>query len=425
MAEEARWLSLNQRLSESTQLLRKDRDTWLAYGYPATVSTFISSVLTALEKGLVLSEQRVQQIADVLNAPEIEALGETVIDLTESMIGILQMIALLQKELASAAPPPPKADEPGVSNLSSEIANTLVFIDGLISELVRVKAIQPNLQRWYAYFRSEVVAMQMPRAGVFQTLMQELQEAMQRVLFRQSKPSPRIQANLTLLWTQLIYLYNQVTVLAKLAQTEGQPQVPFEEGREGAPSPPPPSGGNGGPPPPPPSGGEGGGPPPPPPPSGGGGPPSPSVQPQKALSFAEQLEQQRQGGLKKVPKPAEEGVKKTQATEKGSITDILATAFKGKQRARAQGDEPTMSEEEEEEWNAPPGGPQAPPDLTESGTGGYQAKVSLKEQLRIHITRRMEEQLIGHPLFSVQSSATPTTINTPLIIQLRMPANKN
>lgn len=414
MAEEARWLSLNQRLSESTQLLRKDRDTWLAYGYPATVSTFISSVLTALEKGLVLSDQRVQQIADVLNAPEIEALGETVIDLTESMIGILQMIALLQKELASAAPPPPKADEPGVSNLSSEIANTLLFIDGLISELVRVKAIQPNLQRWYAYFRSEVVAMQMPRAGVFQTLMQELQEAMQRVLFRQSKPSPRIQANLTLLWTQLIYLYNQVTVLAKLAQTEGQPQVPFEEGSGESPPPPPPSEGGGGPPPAPSQ---------PSPPSSP--PASPSVQPQKALSFAEQLEQQRQGGLKKVPKPAEEGVKKTQATEKGSITDILATAFKGKQRARAQGDEPTMSEEEEEEWNAPPGGPQAPPDLTESGTGGYQAKVSLKEQLRARITRRMEEQLIGHPLFSVQSSATPTTINNPLIIQLRMPANKN
>lgn len=403
--DESTILIVRQKLAESIEEFRKDLDTWVTYGYPAEISKTLSSTLSRLQRGNPISEEHLENVTNRVYGSEFETLNENAVDLAERFIATLQKISIFQQQLRAQEaspppPPPPESDEPGLSDIPAEIARTVTFIDGLISELAKANAIQPNLQRWYAYFRREATTLSsVPHVGVFQNLMQELQETMERILFRQTNTNPRIQLDLTVLWTQLIYLYNQVTVLSKLAQTEGPPRVPLEEG-----------GGEAPPPPPPPS--EGGGAPPPPPPSGGGSPPvvrPPS--PTRGGDFKAQI-----AAGKTLRKASERVLRETEEQRK----DREAQEKLDRLKQVMGGEPPPKSGFTEEEWEE---GGLSEADLKRkyAETGPPETKqAAVFSQLRARITRRMEAQLIGHPLFSAQS----TNINNPLIIQLRMPTNK-
>ena len=354
-----------------TELVASARDSGLIFDIPA-LDAMINKILS---RNIIVPADLISATMDgllLLYSSVALAKQSTTLENLDDIVGLLSLIQVIQNAIAlhpsTGVPEPPPEDQPKISGVSDQISKTVLFIDGLIAELEKKKVVGPYLKQVYAQFRSEVITLT-PSHIIFQILMAELQVSMENILFRGVATSAELQFALVTLWTQLIYLYNQVVVLSKLEVVP--PSRMDEEGSKEA---------------------DISSPPPPPPSS-------------QRSSFLSEIEKGKT--LKSVPK-ASQTKKLPEWQEK-----ILEYTKKQNPDAREVEKDEDESIIAAKEWEEEAVGlaPLTQKDLLPT----EDAKLPQKQvSLFSRISRRMESQLIGHPLFTVQSPIDP------LVIALRL-----
>lgn len=277
----------------------------------------------------------------------------------EQLKAALSELEFIQKSKKSL----PASSESG--QIQNQITQTVSLVSGMVDHLAERHVIGTVVQKRWQSVRDDITRNFSISIRHYRGIMQELQEATERVMFNLEIYTPQDQTMLTMLWSQLIYLYQQIATIKMVAESENAPPPPPPDIPADFTAPPPPI---------------------PPPPRASLQPPSEGG---KVVDFQREIEM-RKGQLNKA-----RVVKRKQKSEWEEQIEKFG---------EAQNPEKAESEED---WDAPiPGlAPMTEKDLMPSADAPKKhQQVSLNSHLQPRISRKMEARLIGHPLFQQKDS---------------------